>query len=82
MLKPLSIVLERLKTTITRDFCVSSDDKVEGCSTKDIKKEEMSTEEDEPQMEGEYKLENEEAYECKEEALIELDEEWLVESSW
>ena len=78
MLKPLSIVLERLKTTITRDFCVSSDNKDEGCSTKDIKKEEISIEEDEPQIEGEYRLENEEAYECKEEALNELDEEWLI----
>ena len=50
-LKPLSIVLERLKTTITRGLCVSSDNKVEGCSTEDIKKEDMSME-DEPGMEG------------------------------
>ena len=29
-------------------------------------------------MEGEYRLENEDPYEYKEEALNELDEEWLI----
>ena len=81
-LKALSIVLERLKTPMTKDYRESGNDKIKTPSTGDVKKEETLLEIEESRMEDEHLLENEYSVKYDKDALDELDEEWLVGPSW
>ena len=93
-LKASSVASGRLDTQSTKDYCVGSDGKVNDamvnesddelneCSTRGIKKEETLLKKDNYQMKEEYGLENEGSDEYNKDALDGLDEEWLTGPSW